>query len=370
MSNRDRDLSPKREKVIVPASLKTTQTRDFSRFEEFHTALAQIKTRFAPLLQTQRGALSVKSEAAIEFGGGPPVGLRSIGVSRLLSNYYRPSEKENEELAKLADPLEKIDWFAYRHALDEDTRKAKVLKTVEQQFELYDENMIIDDVLANQFHMVPIGEPEFNLCLPTLQVREFPGSGVWLHLVGRADRMRYNSRTRKLVIVELKTSAGKGKSMFMKMSNQFLKEKHCKQLTFYAFMLLLMAADTRIKLTSNDIELLLIGCDRGKRTIAVWQLQYDPQTFLGENWASERWHPLLGSSDLRIENPHSGRKCGFEDCRKPATLRSARHPDAIYCGELCAARPHCCLCGNIPSLISPSTQRVYCRSCVALGQRV
>jgi len=330
-----------------------TETSDFSRYDEFEQKLSKIRTHFQGSVMHNNGAVIVRNRN----------GRQSIGVTRLLNNYYRPSEEELTRINKSEDQGREISFAAWKHSVDKETCAAKFRTLVdEQRFEYYDSGMTVDDALLEHAGLVPIGKPEFALGSPSLVAREQPSSSATLkHLVGSIDRHRYNKRRAKLVFVELKS--GNTKAPYMTMRALYLKEKHAKQLTLYAFIFQIMAMEAGVKITADDIELIIIGYDTVKRAVSVWEMQYDPKTFLGSYWATEHWHGLIDMNCLMRLTLDS--LCCVPGCRKKALYQSQSRPDLRYCSDKCREWPHCD-CGKPAECRSNSTGKYLCKSCSEL----
>ena len=322
---------------------------DFARYAEFENKLSAIREHFEARLGRQNGAVIVRNSKH-----------QSIGVTRLLSNYYKPSAEEFARINRAEDAGRERTFSAFKAGIDKETFGAKFRTIVdEQRFEHYDSSMTVDDSLFEHQGLVPIDRAEYLLGSPSLVVRELPSVDAALkHLTGSIDRLRYNKRTGRLALIELKS--GQTRAPYMKMRALYLKEKHCKQLTLYAFMLRIMASEANISLEPNDIELFIIGYDSAKHCVSVWQMQYDPQTFLGSVWAGERWAGIIDTGLLaRLTlNEH----CCIPNCTNRAMLRSKLHPDQVYCSQACREKPHC-PCGKPAT--HRNSQRYFCRHCTA-----
>lgn len=326
------------------------QPSDFSRYDEFERKLSRIKKHFENAVVHQNGAVIVRNRTA----------RQSIGVTRLLNNYYRPSEEELTRINKAEDQGREISFAAWKHSVDKETYAAKFRALVdEQRFEYYDSGMTVDDALLQKAGLVAIGQPEFALGSPSLVVREHPDpSSTLKHLVGSIDRHRYNKRHAKLVFVELKS--GKTRAPYMNMRSLYLKEKHAKQLTLYAFIFQIMAMEAGVKITADDMELIIIGYDTVKSCVSVWQMQYDPQTFLGSHWSTDHWHGIIDMGCLQRLTLDS--KCCIPNCNNKALYQSQLRPELRYCSNKCREWPHC-LCGKPALFRSQSTGESFCQTC-------
>jgi hypothetical protein len=323
---------------------------NFTRYDEFEEKLGAIRRHFESTVVHQNGAVIVRNKQ----------GRHSIGVTRILTNYYKPSEEELSRINKAEDQGRELNFAAFKHGIDRETFNNKFHTVVdEERFEHYDSSMTVDDKLFEKHNLIPIGQAEFALGTPSLAVREKPSTQAELkHITGSIDRLRYNKRTAKLALIELKS--GSTKAAYMKMRSLYLKEKHCKQLTLYAFILQVMALEAGVRITQEDIELIVIGWDNSKRTVSVWQMQYDPQTFLGSRWAGERWFGIVDTGFLlRLTYDEF---CCIPDCTKKALYRHPQRQELVYCSQLCRDKPHCA-CGTPASYRSASTGRYICKNC-------
>ena len=322
---------------------------NFDRYKEFEQKLRGIREHFEGTVVHNNGAVIVRG----------PTQRHSIGVTRVLTNYYKPSAEELTRINHSQDQGKEHNFAAFKHSIDKETFSAKCRTVVEKKFEHYDSSMTVDDALCEHNDLIPIGQAEFMLGTPSLVVRETPsGQAEAKHLTGSIDRMRYNKRTGKLALVELKS--GQTKAPYMQMKALYFKEKHCKQLTAYAFMLQIMAAEAGVHITQDDLELIVIGLDTSKHTVAVWQLQYDPKTFLGSVWASERWYGIVDTGFLMRVS--LDKFCSIPDCAKMAFYKSRRRPELQYCSTECAEKPHCA-CGRPASYFAQSAQKYVCKNC-------
>lgn len=323
---------------------------NFTRYTEFQDKLKAIREHFEGVVVHNNGAVIVRGHA----------GRQSIGVTRTLTNYYKPSDEDLTKINKAEDQGRERNFAAFKHSVDRETFNNKFQTVVdEEKFEHYDHSMTVDDKLFENHDLIPIGPPEYALGSPSLVVRETPSSDALAkYIVGSIDRLRYNKRTAKLVLLELKS--GQTRAAYMAMRTLYLKEKHCKQLTFYAFILQVMALEAGVKITQEDLELIVVGVDTSKRTVSVWQMQYDPKTFLGSHWAGERWIGIVDTGMLmRLTLDEF---CCIPDCTKKALYQHPKRSDLKYCSQACRDRPHC-ECGWPASYRSASLGKYLCKNC-------
>jgi hypothetical protein len=323
---------------------------NFTRYTEFQEKLQTIREHYEGVIVHHNGAVIVR-------GNGD---RQSIGVTRVLTNYYKPSDEELTKINNAEDQGRERNFAAFKTSIDRETFNNKFHTVVdEEKFEHYDHSMTVDDKLFENHDLIPIGPAEYTLGTPSLVVREHPRADAAVkYIVGSIDRLRYNKRTAKLVLLELKS--GQTRAAYMAMRTLYLKEKHCKQLTFYAFILQVMALEAGVKITQEDIELIVVGVDTSKRTVSVWQMQYDPKTFLGGVWAGERWCGIVDTGMLmRLTLDEF---CCIPDCTHKAVFKVAHRPELRYCSQACRSKPHCD-CGRPASYRSPTLGKYLCKDC-------
>jgi hypothetical protein len=327
---------------------------NFSRFDEFQLKLNAVRAYFEGKLIHNNDAVIVKSDTR-----------QSIGVTRLLTNYYRPSAEESARLSSAADVGKERSFAAFRHSIDNESF-AKNFSTLvdEERYQSYDSAMTVDDALFARQQLVPIGSKEYALGSPSVVAREQPRHDAdYKHVTGSIDRLRYNTRTGRLALIELKS--GQTRAPYMKMRSLYLKEKHCKQLTLYAYLLLIMAAEASVAIAPQDLELIIVGWDTCKHTLSVWKMNYDPQTFLGSRWAASHWYGLLDTGFMARRT--LDRLCCIPQCGQRAIYSSARR-DLLYCSVACRNKPHCA-CGQ-PAFFRAKSGAFLCRACTKQGGSV
>lgn len=244
---------------------------------------------------------------------------RSMGVNRILVNYHILSTEAQARVDANPDQGMQRSTEAWRHVVDAPTREANRVETLSTNSYEYYEASINAVTEFSKLGLMPIGSPEFMLGSRNLIVRETPTSSVWVFLVGAIDLFLYNKNTGRLVIAESKSSrdndnsnadqgsrygggggGGGNAARFLTMEQLYMKEKHCMQVTMYAVMLISMSREAGVPINPDDIELVLFASNFAKRKSMVWSLKYRPLTFLGRNWAPNRWHGLLDTGCLKF----------------------------------------------------------------------
>lgn len=336
---------------------------NFSRYEEFLGKLQQIAAHFAPTVKRYNDAVVVWADPTAPHQRRLP---RSIGVNRLLANYYRPSIEEQAAIRAAKDPGKELSFAAFRHTIDAPTYERKFKLLSEVRYESHDDAMVATNQL-NAANIVAIGLPEFMLGSRLILAREFPEANAeWLHLTGSIDSICYNRALGRLVLVELKSGYTTVNTKFHSMHTLHLKEKHCKQLCLYAEMLLAMAAEAGVALCGDDLQLVVVANNKSKRMLTIWDMQYDPQTFLCGTWAADRWHGLLDLGHVRFEiyalrqQQPTCRVCGIT---KPGEMIKTRtEPVWIFC-QPCFEVSRCA-CGRVARIQSRKTGERLCgRDC-------
>lgn len=314
-------------------------TTNFSRYDEFAGKLKQIAAQFEHTVRRY-------NDAVVVYYPYERIGKRSVGVNRLITNYYRPSAVEEREINAAADPGKVRSFAAFKHAIDAATFRAKFACLSEKKYEGFSEASVAANHLKS-LSVLPLYDAEFKLGSRNITVREQPlESAEWVHLTGSIDHLYYNSASAKLVLVEEKSGYGGAgdKTRFMNMQSLYLKEHHAKQLTFYAYLLLEMAKEAGVVLCADDLELLLVANNKQKHVFAVWRMQYDVRTFLGGVWAAERWCGILDAGHIAVSLELSAPCCRF--CGSAANLaRTKEAPVWIVCSD-CRVRNRCA-CGKL-----------------------
>jgi len=318
------------------------------RLAEFKAKLTALREWSSGFLERYNGAVRVRSMGA----------YRCIGVTTLLTNYYIPSAEDQVEIAKGDDRGKALGFAAFKPNIDKDTYSAYFTQLDDQPYEGFDSGRCVGSHLAN-VGITLAGLQEFMVGSRLLVARETPAPDAPLsYLVGAIDEICYNERTGKLVLLESKQS--RSDSKYIAMKTLFLKEKHCKQLSFYAMMFLFMCNEAGIDIKEEDIELVIVGQATTKRRVASWRFGFDRITFLGEQWASDRWHPILCRDPARnairrldMQVPCCS-VCGgggqlMQDCNR------------LYCSEACwAQRPICVSCDQTASFYSDEYKMALC----------
>jgi hypothetical protein len=313
------------------------------RFDEFKLKLASIAKHF------ERTVRRYNSAVIVAYPDAAPDRRSSIGVHRLLCNYYKPNADEQQKLAAAPDAGKERSAQAFRHSIDKPTFREKFAHLIPAMtYESYDETLAAANMLSEHCKMIPLGPAEFILGSRQIMVREFPYDGAsWVHLTGAIDATFYNLSTHKLVLVELKSSFPQNNARFFSMETLFLKEQHAKQLTLYARLLLLMAQEARVPLSSDDLELCILANNKSRHQISAWRMAYDPVTFLGSAW-SPHWHPI------ELQLPLSCAFCGRFD-----ELQQTRSTPVIVVCRPCFTERRCA-CGQLGRFKSQRTGAYVC----------
>ena len=263
---------------------------NFSRYDEFHDKLHKIAEITNKMIIRNNGAIIVSNTA-----------YRSMGVTRMLANYYKPDEKQTQELNTSNDKGKSLAFMSQKYTVDKETYSNKFLSLSEKKFsDQHDSFVVVDEVFKN-LNIISVHGNEFQLGHKTLFIREYPNhKSQQYHLTGAIDYLKYNTLTGKLVIIELKT----GKYPFGEMKSLYLKEKHVKQVQMYAWMLRYMSICANIPIRQEDIELMIVAVNDVKKMVSVWKVQYDPITFLGKYW-NNRWSGIIDTGFLFAVMPIS-----------------------------------------------------------------
>ena len=330
---------------------------NFGRYQEWSDILNRITKHFASTVQRYNGAIRVCY---------PPTekSIRSIGVTRLLDNYYRPSAEEQAKIDAAQDKGKELGFFAFRHCIDKETFEARFRKLKETKYEVYDDAIVAMNALK-EVGLIAIGSPEFLLGSRNILVKEEPKQGAdWLHLTGGIDMLCYSTVTGNLVLVELKSSSGftgaSTNAKFMTMQTLHLKEKHCKQLCLYTKLFIAMAAEIGINIIPSQLELIIIANNKSKHTLAIWQMPFDPQTFLGSIWARDRWCGIVDTGALYFKAQLAGPKCSV--CKGEADVLKTKSLPIIFICTKCKIL-NLCKCGKLARLKSKKYGRVCSNAC-------
>jgi hypothetical protein len=337
---------------------------DFTRYQEWSDVLTKIRSHFASTVERYNDAVIVSYGPAEKSQYH-----RSMGVTRLLANYYRPSLEEQKEIAAAADKGKALSFAAFKHCIDKDTFEARFNKLAETKYETYDDAIVAMNEL-NRVGMIAMGAPEFMLGSRNIFVREEPREGAeWLHLTGSIDMICYNKNTGRPVLVELKSgfTSSTSNAKFMSMQALHLKEKHCKQLCLYAKLFIAMAAEIGVTVLPTDLELVIVANNKGKRTLAIWQMAFDPQTFLGSIWARDRWHGIVDSGALFFKVQQSGPKCSV--CKGEADILKTKSLPIIFICVKCK-NANLCRCGKLARLKSKTHGKICSLQCPGLSKTI
>jgi len=289
-----------------------------SRRTEYYEKLKAVQADSEPFLKTNRGATIVS-----------PSQYRSLGVTTLLTNYFKLSEQEQRRIASSKDWGASADVMAWKNTTDAGTLIDGYCEQIAYtKFKDAHDSFVQFDILFQRCGMLPLYEGELNVGHNTVVCPETPGSSTLVHPTGAIDMLKYNERSRKLTLVELKTS--KTSKNFESMERAFLKQKHLKQLHFYAVLLKNMFESARISFDSADFELVIAGVHETTMQIALWRVRYMPKYFLGENWGDGRWHSLI--SAMRRVQPGELRCAG---CSGTAAFQDSRNTEKFWCSREC-----------------------------------
>ena len=331
---------------------------NWSRFDHWKTVLSTIRQHYAGMLQTYNHAVRLK----------PPPGStikRSIGVTRVLDNYYKPSAEEQAKIAIAKDPGTELSTAAWRHSVDQMTYNANFVSLTNNHYFAYEATLNTVSELG-KVRMVAMDKPEFRLGSPSMIVLETPGGGAqdWMFLVGSIDMFFYNYGTGKLVICEAKSGFSEApahSNSKLYMVSKFLKEKHVKQLTLYAWMLINMSQEAGVPIDPTDIELVILADDRSKRRSEIWLFGYHPKTFLGSVWAFDRWTGLIDTG-LLVHQRQRTLKCAF--CETEDNLIKTKSKPVKFVCRQCYSINRCA-CGALVRF-TYAGKRVCGRQCPKL----
>ena len=337
---------------------------DFGRYQEWSDVLIKIIKHFSNTVQRYNGAIRVVYSPLEKSH-------RSIGVTRVLDNYYRPSPEEITKINAATDKGKELGFCSFKHCIDKDTFEARFQKLKETKYETYDDAIVAMNALK-EVGLIAIGSPEFLLGSRNIFVKEEPKPGAdWLHLTGAIDMLCYNTITKKLVLVELKSSSGftsnSTNAKFMSMQTLHLKEKHCKQLCLYAKVFIAMAAEIGINILPNDMELIIIANNKSKHKLAIWQMPYDPVTFLGSIWARDRWCGIVDSGALFFKAQTTGPRCSV--CKGDADVLKTKSLPIIFICKTCK-NANLCKCGKLARLKSKKHGKICSNGCPTIPREV
>jgi hypothetical protein len=335
---------------------------NFGRYQEWSDLLTKVQTHFRNTVQRYNGAVIVYYPAKERTQHH-----RTIGVTRLLANYYRPSAEEEAKINAAVDKGKELGFFAFRHCIDKYTFEARFRKLAETKYETYDDTIVAMNALK-EVNMIAIGSPEFLLGSRNIFVKEEPREGAeWLHLTGSIDMLCYNTLTGKLALVELKSSSGftsnNSNAKFMSMQTLHLKEKHCKQLCLYTKLFIAMAAEIGIVVPPADLELVIIANNKTKHKLAIWEMPYDPITFLGSVWARDRWYGITDTGALFFKVQDIAPRCSV--CKGDADILKTKSLPIIFICIKCK-NANLCKCGKLARLKSKTHGKICSANCPRL----
>lgn len=288
------------------------------RRKEYSDKLQQVKDTCGHFLITQRAMTIIQNSK-----------YRSLGVTTLLTNYFKLTAADKQRIAHSNDRGASADIMAYKMPVDSGTMidgHCQPIDTV--KFKDSHDSFVQMDSLFLKHQLLPLFEGEFNVGHNTIVIKESPESTNLVHPVGAIDELKYNERTGKLAVIELKTS--KSSKHFSTMEAAFLKEKHLKQVTFYPWLLKNMFDACRIPFDCKDFELYIVGVHETMMQISIWRIQYLPKYFLGGNWSSDKWHSIWAATH-RIE----GNKLPCCNCQGTSHYQDAVNPRYFWCSKAC-----------------------------------
>jgi hypothetical protein len=292
-----------------------------SRRQEYFDKLKAVEEDSGHFLKTSRGATIVTNSQH-----------RSLGVTTLLTNYFKLSEQEKKRIANSKDWGASADVMAWKNTVDPGTLIDGYCKQIAYtKFKDTHDSYVQFDTLFLECGMVPLYHGEMNVGHNTILCPETPGSANVVHPTGAIDMIKYNERTKKLVIVELKTS--KTSKNFTTLENAFLKVKHIKQPHFYTVLLKNMFDCALIPFDSKDFELVIVGVHETTMQIALWHIKYMPKYFLGENWGDGRWHSII-SSVRRLKSSEA--TCS--GCGGAANYQDRINTHLFWCSKQCRVK--------------------------------
>lgn len=263
----------------------------------YSQALAKLDAAFANIVRRENRAVVVDDR-----------NMNSLGVHKLLENYYKPNPTEIDEINRLrsvrgADMGEARSKMSYFHKIDDATFSENFDEISVVEVQKYDFALAVDDILHSRHGVYPIGHPEFLVGSRSITVDRYPVPGSEkVHPVGSIDRLRFNRCTGKLCLVELKSPESGGLlNKSIPMRSLYLKQKAAKQLTFYAYIFLAMCRECGVDFTPANIELYIIVANQSRKTVAIWKMKhYRPDLFLGGIWEASHWNGFIGGDNPRL----------------------------------------------------------------------
>jgi hypothetical protein len=312
--------------------------------------IAQLDVAYAQVLKRSNGAVTVADPQH-----------RSLGIHRLIQNYYRPSPGEQEQLrileSRRGDVDQELGKLCYKPGIDDDCFANFFHCMNESTVQKYDFFMAMDNIFREQLNIHGIGKSEFMVGSSSIFVDERPVPGsMRVHPVGAIDGMRFNRQTQKLCLLEVKSPEfGENFSKTISMRSLHLKQKVAKQLTFYAWLFFEMAAECGIGFNPSNVELYIVIGNRGRKQVAVWRMDYSPQTFLGGVWESRHWHAFISPDPAQNHLFRAAPPCSR--CRqRPASVRSATDPNTLLCPACITCAGGCGKNGRVMD----KNQRYFC----------
>lgn len=311
---------------------------NFSRFDHWTKVLGVIRRYYTGVLETNKKAIRIRPPP------GSPI-KHSIGVTSVLDNYYRQSEEDVERIAAAPDRGIELGKRAWRHAIDSLT--AERFKSLTNNKYMAYEATLNTVTQLGSVHLAQIDKPEFRVGSPTITVLETPNGDErdWKFLVGAIDMFLYNYETGQLVLCEAKSGFSDQlmRNSPLYMAKMFLKEKHVKQLTLYAWMLIKMSHEAGVPIAPEDIQLVILADDRNKHMSEIWSFPYDPVTFLGSVWARDRWVGFV-DTNLLLHRPVLSLECMF--CKtKDNLIKTITTPVKVVCKPCYSVNR--CACGKL-----------------------
>ena len=289
-----------------------------SRRDEFHAKLVAVEEHCSAVLKKTRGATIVTGSR-----------YRSLGITTLLTNYYRLTDAEKQRIERSKDWGASADVMAFKGNVDAGTLLDGYCEPlgVEKFKDAHDSFVKLDDLFQHNGYD-PLYPGEMNVGYNEILIAEKPGSDNMVHPTGAIDMQRYNRFRAKHAIVELKTS--KTSKNFTTMENAFLKVKHVKQVHSYAWLLKNMFDCAGIPFNSNDFELLIVGIHETQMTIALWRVTYNPKYFLGGHWDNGRWESIYAAM-RRIKGTEA--PCNW--CKGESHFKDGKNAALFWCSAEC-----------------------------------
>lgn len=121
--------------------------------------------------------------------------------------------------------------------------------------------------------------------------------------------------------------------MFVELNVWQPGHENIMQLHLYAILLLTMSREAGVPIDPHDVELVLFANNSVQKKSEIWRMNYNPETFLGRDWAPNRWYGLLETDSLQFLNEpaHRGLSNGLPvEVNKDPPAPKACH----FCGSL------------------------------------